>query len=151
MLHKIYYLGILFLLFGIIQCTSKINTKSTESIPIKSTVSNNLNRVWMLVEFKKFTKEELIKKKAFLNMTKTEIATSNMGCNGISSNYRIKTNSEIIFTQGLRTEMACEDMKLEDAFLKILPILNHYKIVGHKLTLTSINNDKLIFIAQDWD
>ena len=47
--------------------------------------------------------------------------------------------------------MACGDMKLEDDFLEILPKLDFYRIDGHKLTLYNSKNEKIVFVAQDWD
>jgi heat shock protein HslJ len=129
----------------LISCHSKIN--KTEEIIDKP----NINRVWKLVEFQKFSIETLIQKKASLDMSKHKVATASMGCNGISTNYEIKLNSEITFSEGMRTQMACEEMKLEDDFLRILPKMNNYKISGHQLTLSNKEGDKMVFIAQDWD
>ncbi len=125
-----------------IQNNSKIEEKNSENI------NQNLSRVWMLVEFQKFSKDFLINKKASLNLVNNN---ASMGCNSIGFNYKKKSASEIEFSNLIRTEMACGDMKLEDNFLKTLPELNSFKIDGHKLTLYNSKNEKMIFVAQDWD
>lgn len=133
------------ILFSIItlSCNSK---KEVKEIP-----TQNINRVWMLTQFENFEKQFLINAKAQLDLTASDNALANMGCNGISFKYNLKSNSQIIFTEGIRTEMACGDMKLEDDFLEILPKISDFIIEGHKLVLTSKDGDKMIFVAQDWD
>lgn len=133
------------ILFSIItlSCNSK---KEVKEIP-----TQNINRVWMLTQFENFEKQFLINAKAQLDLTASDNALANMGCNGISFKYNLKSNSQIIFTEGIRTEMACGDMKLEDDFLEILPKISDFIIEGHKLVLTSKDGEKMIFVAQDWD
>ena len=112
--------------------------------------TQNINRVWMLVTFKEYDKDYFIKKNCFLDMTNKEIASSKMGCNNLSFNY--KTNgSKVSFTNGITTEMACEDMKLEYDFSKSILEMSSFSINAHQLLLTSPNGVKMIFVAQDWD
>jgi heat shock protein HslJ len=122
-------------------CNSKKNLTET---------TQNINRVWMLVEFKDYKKDYFVEKKAFLDMTNSERASSKMGCNNLSFNYKTK-NSKINFTSGISTQMACLDMKLEDDFLKSITNMTSFSINAHKLTLTSSNGQKMVFVAQDWD
>ncbi len=133
------------ILFSIIIFSCNSN-KVTKDIP-----TQNINRVWMVTQFKSFEKQFLINAKAQLDLTASDNALANMGCNGISFKYNLKSNSQIIFTEGIRTEMACGDMKLEDDFLEILPKISYFIIEGHKLVLTSKDGEKMIFVAQDWD
>jgi heat shock protein HslJ len=117
----------------------------------KDNNNQNLNRIWMLVEFNQFDKEYLIKKEAYLDLTKPESAPSKMGCNQLSFPYKVITTSEIKFSDGIATRMYCEDMKLEDSFSKEITLMSNYSIEGHHLTLTSSDGKKMVFIAQDWD
>ena len=133
------------ILFSII--TFSCNSKKEAS----ETPTQNINRVWMLTEFKNFEKQFLVDSKAQLNLTNSENATASMGCNSISSKYEIKSYSEITFSNGMRTEMACGEMKLEDNFLEILPKINSFKIEEHKLTLSTKSGIKMVFVVQDWD
>jgi heat shock protein HslJ len=114
------------------------------------TTTQNLNRVWMLIEFKDYKKEYFIQKKAFLDLTNSERANAKMGCNNLSFYYKTNKNN-ITYLQGISTEMLCEDMKLEDSFFKEIPSIKNFKVDGHKLILTSSNGEKMVFIAQDWD
>jgi heat shock protein HslJ len=125
-----------------ISCNSK---KHTSEIP-----TQNINRIWMLVEFKDYKKDFLVEKKAFLDMKDNAIATSKMGCNNLSFHYKIK-NSNIEFNNGITTEMACLDMKLEDDFLKSITTMSLFSIDAHILTLISKEGQKMVFVAQDWD
>ncbi|WP_165570821.1 META domain-containing protein [Flavobacterium aquatile] len=119
---------------------------------ITETPTQNINRVWMLVEFKDYKKEFFVEKKAFLDMTNSERASSKMGCNNLSFSYSINDSKSIQFSQGIATRMYCDDaMKLENDFLNEIPSIKNYKVEGHFLTLTSSNGEKMVFVAQDWD
>lgn len=118
---------------------------------VKKPDSENLKRVWMLVSYKDFDKAYLTQKGAFLDLTQQENAVSKMGCNNLSFPYKIVSNSEIQFNDGIATKMYCEDMKLEDEFVKSITQIETFQIDGHQLILNSILGEKIIFVAQDWD
>lgn len=120
---------------------------------VKSDGNNtqNLRRVWMLVEFNSFDKVYLTKKGAFLDLTQDQNASSKMGCNQMSFPYQVKNDTEISFSAGMATKMYCEDMKLEDAFSKTITSIKRYSIEGHKLTLKADDGSTMLFVAQDWD
>ncbi len=118
-------------------CTCKKN--------ITESSTQNIKRVWMLVEFKDYKKEFLVEEKAFLDMTNSERATSKMGCNNLSFSYSIKDAKSIQFSQGIATRMYCQDhMKLETDFLKEITLVKNYKVEGHFLTLTSSEGEKCV-------
>ena len=119
---------------------------------VSETPTQNINRVWILVEFKDYKKEYFVEQKAFLDMTNSERATSKMGCNNLSFSYSIKDGKTIQFSQGIATRMYCQDnMKLENDFLNEIPSMKNYEVEGNFLTLTSDNGEKISFVAQDWD
>lgn len=125
-------------------CSNKKNAAKTST--------QNINRVWMLVEFKDYKKDFLVEKNAFLNLTEVGRASSKMGCNSLSFSYSIKEDTIIEFSQGIATKMFCHDsMQLEDDFLKTIQKIKNFKVEGDFLTLTSSNGEKMVFIAQDWD
>ena len=126
----------------LISCNSKKETTAMNS--------QNINRVWMLVSFKNYTKEELMLKNACLDLTNSERAAAKMGCNNLSFAIKVE-NDQIHFSQGIATRMYCEDMKLENDFSKEITTITNYKVEGHKLTLTTSNKAKMEFVAQDWD
>ena len=141
-------IGILFLLAGTQNCKSQ----STEVVvPVVDNNQDQLKRIWMLVEFQNFSKEDLIKNKAQMNLKDFKIPSANMGCNSISFNCVVKKDN-LKFIAGMRTEMFCENkMQLEDAFCLALQGDYSYKIAGQKLFLSNSKNEKMTFVAQDWD
>ncbi len=112
----------------------------------------NIHRVWMLAEFQDFKKEELQKLEAKLDLTNPERASAKMGCNNLSFSYKTATNSEINFSQGISTRMFCEGkMELENKFSTEIETIKTYKLEGQKLILVNDKNQKMVFVAQDWD
>ena len=114
---------------------------------------SSLKRKWMLVEFQGFTKEELIQKKAYLDLTHLEKGGgAKMGCNSIFFSIKLKNNHRINFSGVGSTMMYCEgNMKLEENFGKVLPTITKYQVKGHFLTLKNKNGQTMKFVAEDWD
>ena len=131
------------LLVSILNCKPK--TSEQNSV----TIQNNLKRVWMLVEFQNFKKEDLVKNKAQMDLTDLKNSNANMGCNGMGFEVVAKEKN-IQFSIVMRTEMFCEGkMELENAFSQSLPEFDSYMIEGQKLILENKKDEKMIFIAQD--
>ena len=114
---------------------------------------SSLKRKWMLVEFQGFTKEELIQKKAYLDLTYLEKGGgAKMGCNSIFFSVKLKNNHRINFSGVGSTMMYCDgNMKLEENFGKLLPTITKYQVKGHFLTLKNKNGQTMKFVAADWD
>ena len=114
---------------------------------------SSLKRKWMLIEFQGFTKEELIEKKAYLDLTQLEKGGgAKMGCNSIFFSVKLKNNHRIHFSGVGSTMMYCDgNMKLEENFGKLLPTITKYQVKGHFLTLKNKNGQTMKFIAEDWD
>lgn len=114
---------------------------------------SSLKRKWMLVEFQGFTKEELIQKKAYLDLTHLEKGGgAKMGCNSIFFYVKLKNNHRIHFSGVGSTMMYCDgNMKLEENFGKLLPTITKYQVKGHFLTLKNKNGQSMKFVAEDWD
>ena len=115
----------------------------------------NINRKWMLVEYKDFTKSELMELGANMDLTKNQENPNNftakMGCNGMFFTAEFNNGKAKFSTVG-STRMYCEGrMKLEELFGKELPTMNQYKMEGHFLTLSNEYGSKMKFIAADWD
>ena len=123
----------------------------SNSLFAQQTKQQKLQRVWMLVEFQKFAKQDFVNLNAQLDLTNFNQPTAKMGCNNISFAMKISKKT-IKFSKISRTMMYCENqMIVEDAFAKALPEFNRYYIVGHQLILKNKKGEKMIFIAQDWD
>lgn len=114
---------------------------------------SSLKRKWMLVEFQGFTKEELIEKKAYLDLTHLEKGGgAKMGCNSIFFSVKLKNNHRINFSGVGSTMMYCDgNVKLEENFGKLLPTITKYQVKGHFLTLKNKNGQTMKFVAEDWD
>ena len=113
---------------------------------------NGLKRKWQLVEFQKFTKEELTKNNAYIDLTKIEKGgNAKMGCNYIFFNVKVKKSQKIAISNVGSTAMYCENMALEAEFSNFLPSVNEYKITGHYLILKNTKGETMKFIAEDWD
>lgn len=118
--------------------------------------NHHYQREWMLISFDNFTKHELIEMKAGINLTgeKTGIvvgAIAVMGCNKIFFDAEIKNKNRIKISNLGNTEMACQNMKLEKAFLEKIKNMNRYNLDGHRLTLSDNKGNEMKFIAADWD
>ncbi len=130
---------------------SLINCKSKSNEPIFENNPDQLKRVWMLVEFQNFKKEDLIKNQAQINLTNLKNPSAFMGCNQIGFSVEIK-NNKIKFLKVIQTEMFCENkMNLENEFGKSLTEIYTYSIIGQKLFLKNSKNQNMSFVAQDWD
>ena len=110
----------------------------------------------MMIEYKGFTKEELIQLNAFVDLTKNPENETNyvakIGCNNIFFTPEFKSNNRILVSKIGSTEMFCNDkMKLENKFLKDLSLMNDYEISGHFLTLSDGKGKTMKFVAEDWD
>jgi len=114
---------------------------------------SSLKRKWMLVELQGFTKEELIQKKAYLDLTHLERGGgAKMGCNSIFFSVKLKNNHRINFSGVGSTMMYCDgNVKLEENFGKLLPTITKYQVKGHFLTLKNKNGQTMKFVAEDWD
>ena len=138
-------LAVLLAIISIINCKSKSNEPIFENNP------DQLNRVWMLIEFQNFKKEDLIKNQAQMNLTNLKNPSAFMGCNQIGFQIEVKENM-LLFKDLIATEMFCaEKMNLENSFSKSLSKTYSYIIKGHTLTLINEKNEKMVFVAQDWD
>lgn len=106
----------------------------------------------MLVEFQGFTKENLVKNKAYLDLTDKENGSANMGCNGMFFTFKVKKANKIEFSQIGSTKMYCDgNMDLEQKFGQILPTISEYSIQGHFLTLKNNKGETMKFVPEDWD
>lgn len=52
----------------------------------------------------------------------------NAGCNGMGGTYKLLDGNRIEFSQVISTQMACENMELEDIVSRMIPTLDNYVI-----------------------
>jgi heat shock protein HslJ len=126
---------------------------SCSSVPEKNP---NIQRQWMLVSFGNFSKNELIKNKAEINLTgameKGKIkGGAHMGCNRMFFTSEFKKDGKMKISGVGSTLRACQNMDLETAFAQKFDQMIHYSIEGHFLTLSDDSGNSMKFVAADWD
>lgn len=128
-------------------------TLNCSSIPVKD---YRIQREWMLISFGNYSKENLIKNNAKIDLTS---AIENgkikggafMGCNKMFFTSEFKKSGKVKISGIGSTLMACQEMKLEEDFSKNFKNMSTYTIEGHFLTLTDDQGNSMKFIAADWD
>lgn len=115
-----------------------------------------LQRQWMLISFDQFSKEELIKNRAEINLTgaieKGKIrGGAHMGCNSMFFTSEFKSDGKVKISGVGSTLKACQNMELETAFGQKFDKMTNYTIEGHFLTLSDNNGNAMKFVAADWD
>lgn len=118
--------------------------------------NQHYQREWMLVSFDGFTKEELVKNKAEINLTAPATegkirGTAMMGCNRMFFTSKFKSKNKVEISGLGSTLMACQEMNLETEFTKVFEKMTRYEINGHFLTLYDDKGTQMKFIATDWD
>ena len=122
-----------------------------------SKVNNqHYQREWMMVSFDQFTKQQLIENNAKINLTGEKTGnqikgTATMGCNQIFFLAELRNNGKVKISGIGSTEMACQNMEVENAFMKTFGNMKNYLIEGHRLTLFDNAGSEMKFIAADWD
>lgn len=134
-----------------LNCTSTIRQSS-------QTVAQNpkIQREWMLVAFGNFTKPDLEKNKAKIDLT-GNIAKGKikggafMGCNDMFFDSEFKDDGSMKISGIGSTMKSCQNMDLETLFSKNFRSMIKYFIEGHFLTLSDNNGQTMKFVAADWD
>lgn len=140
------------LLLGIVfNCTSV----TRQNAPI-DTQKIHIQREWMLVSLGNFTKADLMKQQAKIDLTvKQEEGKirggAYMGCNNMSFTAEFKNNGEVKILGLLSTMKACQNMELENEFQKKFKTMTKFKVEGHFLTLSDNKGNSMKFVASDWD
>jgi heat shock protein HslJ len=141
--------NILFSIFAVLVLTITLNCSSAK---IKNP---HIHREWMLISFNNFTKEDLIKNKAEIDLTETENKNIKgkgfMGCNKIFFTAEFKNKGKVKISQVGSTLMVCENSRLESVFLKNFDKMIKYSVEGHFLILSDENGNMMKFVAADWD
>lgn len=107
------------------------SAKSSESHQMKMPT---LAAKWRVVAFNKFTEKDLAGTDAYLDLSEMPKAYGKMGCNGMMFQANTIGSDKIDFGHIAVSMMLCEDMKLEDAFLRRQGIWN-YRFDGNDLIL----------------
>lgn len=116
----------------------------------------SIQREWMLVSFGKFTKNDLVRNEAGIDLTAPQkkgaiMGSAFMGCNKMSFTSSFNKQGSVKFSKLASTKMACDKMDIESAFRKTFEKMTRYSVKGHELTLSDNKGNKMKFIAKDWD
>lgn len=133
-------LSTLFLLFG---CKALV---SKQSLPVE------LQRQWMLTSIVGYTKEQLMKNKAQLDLKLHSGNIANLGCGNFSVQVSGIVDDKIKFkTKDNPFKNCIKTEAIEYVFRNEMAKVNRYEIEGHFLKL--YHNDQLLlkFVASDWD
>ena len=149
--RKIYFMRSFFM--AILVAFGFLIIQSCNSNP---TVSEHINRQWMLIEFQNFSRELMVKNRANMDLATTKSGPNqygaSMGCNRMFFTAKFNGKGVVKFSDVGSTMMYCDqNMDLESAFAKSLPTITKYKIEGHHLTLTNDKGEIMKFVASDWD
>ena len=133
-----------------------LTAKSAISCAAANTGKPQIHREWMLVSFGPYSKEELIKNKAAINLIAPEKngkiqGGAFMGCNRMFFTAEFGKGNKLSVSEVGGTMMACTDMQLETSFAARFRKMNHYRMESHYLILSDENGDSMKFIAADWD
>ena len=107
------------------------SAKSSESHQMKMPT---LAAKWRVVAFNKFTEKDLAGTDAYLDLSEMPKAYGKMGCNGMMFQANTIGSDKIDFGHIAVSMMLCEDMKLENAFLRKQSVWN-YRFDGNDLIL----------------
>lgn len=118
--------------------------------------NQHYQREWMMVSFDGFTKEQLVKNKAEINLTEPPKngkirGTAMMGCNRMFFTLEFKSKGKVKISGLGSTLMACREMEIEDKFTKVFEKMTRYEINGHFLSLYDEKGAQMKFVAADWD
>lgn len=141
---------ILLSFFAVLLLILMVNCSSTQ---VKNPF---IQREWMMVSFGDFTKDQLIKNNAGINLTAKKEGNkipgnAFMGCNRMLFTSEFKNNGKVKISGVRGTMMACQNMDLEAAFAKRFEKMTKYSVEGHFLTLYDDSGNQMKFIAADWD
>lgn len=109
-------------------------TSSEKPSELRQASTPALAAKWFVVSFDKFTEKDLAGRTAFLDLSKMPKAHGKMGCNHLTLQAQEAGAGKIDFGPIATTMMLCEDMKLEDAFLRKQSVWN-YRFDGNDLIL----------------
>ena len=95
------------------------------------------NTEWKLIELRGQSDEQFAAEPdTFFFTLSEENGLNGVGaCNRFFGNYRIGEQDTLVLAPMGMTQIACENMDLEDAFVKMLYEVNTYSIEGNRLQL----------------
>ena len=123
-----------------------IGGKPSDKDVLKKDVTGLLETKWVLTELNgKPLKKSSSSKEA--NITLEALGNRVRGngtCNSFTGTYKLSGNSGIKFSSLIYTELACDDISVENQFFHILEKVENYSLQGETLLLQNANKEVLV-------
>lgn len=100
-----------------------------------------LYKKWTVIKLKDL--DQLSSSPSLMFEKEASKVTGFAGCNNYFSTYTLSANA-LSFSNTGATRKLCEDMSVEDSFLKLLPQVARFEIIKKELYLYDINDELLI-------
>lgn len=103
----------------------------------KKTASDITGRKWKLIELSGKPVPDMVNgKEPFVMFEQSSSRYSaSGGCNGLGGTFILQENGKIKFEQGMSTQMACENMEIENGLKEVFGSADNYTINGDDLSL----------------
>ena len=128
--------NILMLLLTLIMvsCSNKTINKNENSKEVATKIdSKNLFKTkWKLIELRG---NKIENTKFTLDFFEENRFAAFAGCNNLGGEYKVENTFKITFSKVISTRMACEDMKTEQEFSKVLEMTDNFIVDGKILSL----------------
>jgi heat shock protein HslJ len=141
---KMKNISMLFFALIMVSCSNKtINKNENSKEVITKMDSKNLFKTkWKLIELRGNKMENT---KFTLEFFEENQFSAFAGCNNLGGNYKVENTFKITFSKVISTRMACEDMKTEQEFSKVLEMTDNFILDGKIL---SLNKGKMTSLAR---
>lgn len=115
-----------------------------------------LNRQWMMISFKDYQRDFLVKNQASLDLSAYpsdhQTYHAYMGCNQIMVQAWFRADHSVKTGDISTTMRYCDDNEsLENRFISEFPAVTRFTLEGHFLTLYDDEGNEMKFVAADWD
>lgn len=128
--------NILMLFFALIvvSCSNKTINKNETSTEVATKIdSKNMYKTkWRLIELRGTKIENT---NFTLDFFEENRFAAFAGCNNLGGEYKVENTFKITFSKVISTMMACEDMKTEQEFSKVLEMTDNFIVDGKILSL----------------
>lgn len=123
-----------------------IGGKPSDKYILKKDVTGLLETKWVLAELGGNTiKKSNNAKEVYLTMEALDNRLRGSGtCNSFTGTYKLSGNSGIKFSSLIYTELACDDISVENQFFHILEKVENYSLQGETLLLQNANKEVLV-------
>jgi heat shock protein HslJ len=128
--------NILMLFFALIvvSCSNKTINKNETSTEVATKIdSKNMHKTkWKLIELRG---NKIENTNFTLDFFEENRFAAFAGCNNLGGEYKVENTFKITFSKVISTMMACEDMKTEQEFSKVLEMTDNFIVDGKILSL----------------